>query len=109
MFSEAAAPAGGGRVGAGPPAPAPGKGRNASIEDELAVAVDRRRAQQAAVERGEGGATADPRLAREAELKRKQRERLIGKAAGSKKFGFSPRGTKKWGAQPDVGPTDVTV
>ena len=73
------------------------------------MAVDRRRAQQAAVERGEGGATADPRLAREAELKRKQRERLIGKAAGSKKFGFSPRGTKKWGAQPDVGPTDVTV
>ena len=68
-----------------------------------------RPAAKPAVERGEGGATADPRLAREAELKRKQRERLIGKAAGSKKFGFSPRGTKKWGAQPDVGPTDVTV
>ena len=86
-----------------------GKGFTASIEDELALAVDRRRVQQAAVERGEGGATADPRLAREAELKRKQRERLTGKAAVSKKFGFSPRSTKKWGGETDVGPTDVTV
>ena len=71
--------------------------------------MDRRRVQQAAVERGEGGATADPRLAREAELKRKQQERLVGKASVAKKFGFSPRSSKKWGSQPDVGPTDVTV
>jgi hypothetical protein len=76
-----------------------GKGFTASIKDELALAVDRRRVQQAAIERGEGGATADPRLAREAELKRKQRERLTGKAAVSKKFGFSPRGTKISGGE----------
>ena len=64
---------------------------------------------QAAVERGEA-ATADPRLAREAELKRKQRERLGGKASSaamlqssSKRLGASPRGSRQWG------PTEVTV
>ena len=66
--------------------------RSGSIDEELEGAVEKRRAFQAAVERGEATA-ADPRAAREAELKRKQKERLGGKRAPSFRRG-SPRATK---------------